>query len=116
MLQLNIHALTYVALHEVIWCVVVWCSQNVPRWQQIHVAKPYKPCTYTTLVDIQKMCYKKLVTHVEAHASAVSLLQGTEQHYMKAINNNSLRTHSDAYNHSQSHMWKHTSNTQCSRS
>ena len=30
--------LTYVALHEVTWCIVVWCTQNVPRWQQFHVA------------------------------------------------------------------------------
>ena len=33
-LQLN----TYVALHEVTWCMVVWCTQNAPRRQQIHVA------------------------------------------------------------------------------
>ena len=30
--------LTYVALHEVAWCMVVWCTQNAPRWQQFHVA------------------------------------------------------------------------------
>ena len=29
--------LTYVALHEVTWCMVVWCTQNAPRWQQFHV-------------------------------------------------------------------------------
>ena len=27
-----------VALHEVTWCMVVWCTQNTPRWQQFHVA------------------------------------------------------------------------------
>ena len=29
------HAYT---LHEVKWCMVVWCTQNAPRWQQFHVA------------------------------------------------------------------------------
>ena len=29
-LQLNTHIyLTYVALHEVTWCMVVWCTQNL---------------------------------------------------------------------------------------
>ena len=30
--------LTYMALHEVTRCMVVWCTQNAPRWQQILVA------------------------------------------------------------------------------
>ena len=30
--------LTYVALHEVTWCMVVLCTQNAPRWQQFLVA------------------------------------------------------------------------------
>jgi len=30
--------LTYVALHEVTWCMIVRCTQNAPRWQQFHVA------------------------------------------------------------------------------
>ena len=29
--------LAYVALHEVTWCMVVWYTQNVPRWQQFIV-------------------------------------------------------------------------------
>ena len=33
---------------------------------------------YTTSVNIQKTRYKKLVTHVEPHASAVSLLKRAE--------------------------------------
>ena len=33
---------------------------------------------YTTSVDIQKTRYKKLVTHVEPQASAVSLLKRAE--------------------------------------
>ena len=68
----------YVALHE-----VVWCTQNLHRdgcsfmWHQ-----PSQRCKYTTLVDIQKTHYKKLVTHVEPHASAVSLLKSGESHYI----------------------------------
>ena len=38
-------------------------------------------------MDIQKTCYKKLFTHVESHASAVSLLERGEQRYIKWINN-----------------------------
>ena len=34
------------------------------------------------------MHYKKLFTLVESHASAVSLLESREQHYIKAINMN----------------------------
>ena len=30
--------LTYVALHEVTWFMVVWCTQNAPRRQQFYVA------------------------------------------------------------------------------
>ena len=40
-------------------------------------------------MEIQKTHYTKLVTHVEAHASAVSLLESGEQCYIKATNNNS---------------------------
>ena len=73
----------YVALHEVTRCMVVWCTQNAPRltlsgsrflWHQ-----PCQRCKYTTSVDIQKLTrYKKLFTHVESHASAVSLLKSGE--------------------------------------
>ena len=51
--------LTYVALHEVTWCMVVWCTQNLHRdscsfmWHQ-----PCKRCKNTTSVDIQKTHYK----------------------------------------------------------
>ena len=39
-LQLNTHApyiYMHMALHEVTWCMVVWCTQNMLRWQ-FHVA------------------------------------------------------------------------------
>ena len=69
----------YVALHEVTWCMVVWCTQNLRRdgcsfmWNQ-----PCQRSKYTTSVDIQKTRYEKLITHVEPHASTVSLLKRAE--------------------------------------
>ena len=68
----------YVALLEVTWCMVIWCTQDLRQdgcsfmWRQ--------RCKYTTLVDKKKDKKKggggatKLVTYVEPHASAVSLL------------------------------------------
>ena len=47
--------------------------------------QPCQRCKYTTSVDIQK---NALFTHVESHASAVSLLNSGEWHYVKAISNN----------------------------
>ena len=79
----------YVALHEVTWCMVVWCTQNLRRdgcsfmWHQ-----PCQRCKYTTSVDIQKARYKKLVSHVAPHASAVSLLKRAENSAIQAIINN----------------------------
>ena len=51
-------------------------------------------CKYTTSVDKSNPRYKKekerkkLFTHVESHASAVSLLENGEQRYTIAISNN----------------------------
>ena len=47
--------------------------------------QPCQRCKYTASVDIQKTRYKKLVTHVESHASAVSLLESGEWRYIKAV-------------------------------
>ena len=47
------YTLTYMPLHEVTWCMVVWCTQNLRRdgnsfmWHQ-----PCQRCKYTTSVDI----------------------------------------------------------------
>ena len=41
--------------------------------------------THTPIGGYSKTRYKKLVTHAESHASAVSLLESGEQHYIKAI-------------------------------
>ena len=66
--------------------MVVWCTQNLRRdgcsfmWHQ-----PCQRCKYTTSVDIQKTRYKKLVTDVESHASAVSLLKRAENSAIQAM-------------------------------
>ena len=57
--QTHMH-LMYVALHEVTWCMVVWCKQDLRRdgcsfmWHQ-----PCQRCKYTTSVDIQKTTTNK---------------------------------------------------------
>ena len=47
---------TGVALHEVTWCMVVWCIQNLCRdsTEQFHVAPATPALKYTTSVDIEK--------------------------------------------------------------
>ena len=67
--------------------MVVWRTQNTPRWQQFHVA-PAMPVLQVHRLGAcySKTRYEKLVTHVEAHASAVSLLESEEYRYIKAIN------------------------------
>ena len=60
--------------------------------------QPCQCCKYTTSVDIQKMCYKKLFTHVESRVSAVSLLKSRELHYIKAINNNNTENLEQIFN------------------
>ena len=61
--------LTYVAVHEVTWCMVVWCTQNAPTdgSSSVHVAPAAMlaaASTYTTSVDIQKRAMKKIFTHM----------------------------------------------------
>ena len=65
-------------------------TEVAPRRLQFHVAPAMPALKYTTLVDIvkkqqhkkTKTCYEKLVTHVEPHASAVSLLNRAENSAM----------------------------------
>ena len=70
----------YVALYEVTWCMVVWGTQNLRRDScSFMYDQPCQRCKYTTSVDIKnKARYKKLVTRVEPHGSAVSLLMRAE--------------------------------------
>ena len=50
--------------------MVVWCTQNAPRWQQFLVA-PAMPALYVHhFGGYSKTRYRKLVTHVESHPSA----------------------------------------------
>ena len=53
-------------------------TERAPRRQQFHVAPAMPALKYTTSVNVQKTRYKKLVTHVESHASVVSLLMRAE--------------------------------------
>ena len=53
-------------------------TELAPRRQQFHVAPAMPALKYATSVDIQKRAMKKLVTHVESHASAMSLLKRAE--------------------------------------
>ena len=74
--------LTYVALHEVRWCVVV-LRRDVSSfmWHQ-----PCQRCNWVHhFGGYLKTRYKKLFTHVKSHASAMSLLESGEQRYIKAI-------------------------------
>ena len=73
------------------------------QFNMVHDCMVFTECTKMALVScgtshvstvstplqwILKTRYRKLVTHVESHANAVSLLKREEQHYIKAINNN----------------------------
>ena len=53
-------------------------SELAPRRQQFHVAPAMPALKYITSVDIQKTHYKKLVTRVESHQSAMSLFKRAE--------------------------------------
>ena len=50
----------YVALHEVTWCMVVWCTQNLRRDGSSFMRhQPCQRCKYTaTSVDIHKRAIK----------------------------------------------------------
>ena len=61
------------------------------RRQQFREAPAMPALKYTTSVDIQKMHYKKQVTHVDSHVSAVSLLESGE-----AVSYTHLRAHETA--------------------
>ena len=60
------------------------------RWDSVSFMwhQPCRRFKKTTSVDIQERRYKKLVIHVQSHASAVSLLKSGERCYIKAVDNN----------------------------
>ena len=55
--------LTYVALHEVTWCMVVWSTQNAPRWQQFHKAPAMPARKVHHFGGWSKPRYKKKAIH-----------------------------------------------------
>ena len=62
------------ALHEVTWCMVVWCTQNLRRdgcsfmWHQ-----PCQRCKYTTSVDINNTrCIQSLIQNHMRHVRTES--------------------------------------------
>ena len=82
----RVHTHMYVVLHEVTWLYGVHrtCQDGSSfTWHQ-----PCQHCQVHHFSGYSKMRHKKLVTHVEPHPSAVSLLESREQSYIKAINNN----------------------------
>ena len=53
--------------------MVVWCTHIAPIRQQFHVAPAIPALSAHYFGGYSKTRYKKLVTHVESHASAVGL-------------------------------------------
>ena len=69
----------YVALHEVTWCIVVWCTQNAA----VSCGTSHASTVNTPLQWILKICItKKQFAHVELHASTVNLLKSR---YIKVL-------------------------------
>ena len=62
------------------WQGAWWYGVHRMRWDGSSFMwhQPCQRCKYTTSVDIQKRAIKKPFTHVESHASAVSLLESRE--------------------------------------
>ena len=88
-LQLNTHTplcmyyYYYVALHEVTWSMVVWCTQDLRRdgcsfmWHQ-----PCQRCKYTTSVDIKKTRYKASHSCRTSCERSESAQESGEQRYI----------------------------------
>ena len=51
------YILRIVALHEVTWCIVVWCTKNAPRRQQFHVA-PAMPALHVRIRTPLRLVFK----------------------------------------------------------
>ena len=77
--------LTYATLNEMTWCMVYTERAEMAA---VSCGTSHASAVSTPLRGYSKMCNKKLFTHVESHASAVSLLESGEQRYIKAINDN----------------------------
>ena len=68
--------LTYVAFHEVTWCMVY--TERTEMAAGSCGTSDSSAVSSTHFGGYSKMRYKKLFTHVESHASAVSLLESGE--------------------------------------
>ena len=62
--------MTYVALHEETWRMVVWCTQNAPRQQRFDVAPALSALEVNHFSGCSKRRCKKLVTVAESYARA----------------------------------------------
>ena len=60
-------------LHVWLWMKwhSAWCTQNVPRQQQFHVAPAMQRCKYTTSVDIQNRAIKRSLMQDHMWAQSV---------------------------------------------
>ena len=82
--QTRMH-LTYVALHEVTWRMVVWCTQNFCqdgssfKWHQ-----PCQRCKYTTSVDIQKASHSCRITS-ERSKRRIALYKSDQQQHAELM-------------------------------
>ena len=72
------------------WLLITFCMvfTECTKMALVSCGTSHVSTVSTPLQWIFKTRYRKLVTHVESHANAVSLLKREEQHYIKAINNN----------------------------
>ena len=70
--------LTYVALHELTWCMVVWCTQNAPRWQQFHVA-PAMPALYVCTPLRKSKNYCQIIFACYFRKSSILYVHGNQK-------------------------------------
>ena len=78
-----------VALHEVTWCMVVWCTQNAPRRQQFHDTS-HVSAVLKSSADIQKRAIKSrsfMYNHRESARKRRTVLYKSDhqqQHYQES--------------------------------
>ena len=78
----------YVALHGVTWCMLYGVHRTFAETAAVSCGTSHASAVSTPLWWIFFFkCYKKLVTHVEPHASAVSLLKRAENSAVQVIIN-----------------------------
>ena len=90
-------------LYECVYAFVLYCSIILQFYitvllfgYSIALCEALRTQLYS---EYSKTRYKKLFTHVESHASALSLLESGEQRYIKAINNNNNNNNNNNLRH-----------------